>query len=227
MPPGLDNSKWPLISEWTTVTRKKSKKFCSKGWGNKCSDMQCGVCLDEVNALFEESNNEILAVNEGEGPKGKVAPPGQKWQEVKITVDSGACDNVIPPNWLPGPIVPSEASQRGHRYTSASGHAIPNYGTQMFNGVTNEGIEFQMKFNVAGVKKPLGSVRRMAAAGSKLQFGPTEDYLTSPDGKKRINLIKEDGSYILKAWTLVPEEREIRVVDKSPGNSWEDFQRHV
>ena len=177
--------------------------------------------------MFEDNNHEILAVNDGEGPKNKVAPPGQKWQEVKITVDSGACDNVIPPNWLPGPIVPSEASQRGHRYTSASGHAIPNYGTQLFNGVTDEGIEFQMKFNVAGVKKPLGSVRRMAAAGSKLQFGPKEDYLTSPDGKKRINLVKEDGSYILKAWTLVPEEREIKVVDQSPGNSWEDFQRHV
>ena len=46
-----------------------------------------------------------------------------------MTIDSGAADHVIPPDWIPGFVTkPSLGSKRGGKYVAANGSRIPNRG---------------------------------------------------------------------------------------------------
>ena len=62
-----------------------------------------------------------------------------------------------------------------------------------------------MKFNVAGVSKPLGSVGRMCAAGNQVKFGDQGGYIVGPDGRTQVPLTMSDGTYHLRLWMLVPD----------------------
>ena len=176
-----------LESGWTRV-KKGPPRFATSSCSGSCRAL-CPV--------HKQSSDS--------GPKGIQAPPGQKWQMVDITVDSGACDHVIGPNVLPGPVVQTEASRNKVPYYSASGEPITNYGMQEVAGYTQDGVEFNMKFNVAAVSKPLASVGRICAAGNQVNFGTQGGSIIGQDGSTSVDLTLQDGTYGLKIWVLVPE----------------------
>ena len=82
---------------------------------------------------------------------------------------------------------------------------ITNYGEQMLVGYTDEGVELNMKFNLAAVSKPLGSVRKICAAGNQVVFGVDEANIITPDGKTKIPVQKSGGTYSLSVWVQVPD----------------------
>lgn len=176
-----------LESGWTRV-KKGPTRF---------SNMSCQGCHKGLCPVHRTKSNS--------GPHGQTPPPGKRWEAIDITVDSGACDHVIPPNVIPGPITPTEASRSKVQYYGASGDPITNYGSQELQAYTDSGVQFQMKFNVAGVSKPLGSVGRMCAAGNQVKFGEQGGYIMGPDGKTQVPLTMEDGTYHLRLWMLVPD----------------------
>ena len=99
---------------------------------------------------------------------------------MSIAVDSGACDNVCPPEDLPQYadfITDTQASLNGEEYVSASGDPIPNYGQLKVPMMTRELSIRGMTFQAAGVAKPLCSVDKLCEAGHIVVFDSEGSYI--------------------------------------------------
>jgi hypothetical protein len=124
------------------------------------------------------------------------------WEEIEITVDSGACDTVLPSKMLPGvKLEETEASRNGEEYEVANGHVIYNEGVKrcimMTRGsATPKGIIFQ----VSDVHKPLMSVGSMADAGFECLLGRAGGLLRDEDSGEMIPLERRGNLYHFKAW---------------------------
>ena len=137
----------------------------------------------------------------------KPALAGFEWQALSVTVDSGACDHVVPPQAVrPEEIKMTEAVRQGVNYTAANGQKIPNLGEVRVDGVTNGNEHLNLTFQVAGVKKPLGSVRKMCAAGNRVVFEDISEthggYVENRTTGARIPINKEGGTYGVAIWRL-------------------------
>jgi len=144
-----------------------------------------------------------------------VTPAGKVWKEVRITVDSGACDHVVPPKVVePSKVRITEAVRRGVKYATASGEPLPNLGETEVTGVTENGRNMSLTMQVAGVKKPLASVRKMCSAGNRVVFEDEEDesiggYVYNKSTGETIPIKKEGGTYEVKMWSLREEEEPV------------------
>jgi hypothetical protein len=133
----------------------------------------------------------------------------QRWQEVKLTVDSGACDHVINPAQVSQKINTDTPAVRNEvTYRSASGHPLPNLGEVKLQGTTQEGGELELTMQVAGVKKPLASVRKMCKAGNRVVFDDEGDYVQNKASGTKIPITQEDGTYQVSMWVPITEEQE-------------------
>ena len=154
----------------------------------------------------EREQGEILHMGNGEG----------EWEEVKITVDSGAVDTVGPRTLGKGiPLVETEASKQGKHYRAANDTKLAIHGKKNIYGYTAEGTKIGIDVQIADVKKTLGSVRRICEAGNRVVFDEDGSYVESKSNGERTALIKDRGSYVLTLW--VPRE-------SSPRQKW-PFQR--
>ena len=140
-----------------------------------------------------------------------VRPPSQDgWEEIEITVDSGACDTVLPSRMLPGvKLEETEASRRGEEYEVANGHSIFNEGEKrcimMTRGSsTPKGIIFQ----VSDVHKPLMWVGSMADAGFECLLGKDGGIMRDIDSGEMIPLERRGNLYHFKAWVRSAESLE-------------------
>ena len=131
-----------------------------------------------------------------------------KWKCISIAVDSGACDNVIPPEELPSyenEITDTKASRDGDDFVSASGDLIPNYGELRLPVVTREMTTRGMVFQAAGVAKPLGSVKKMLQAGHRVVFDSEASFILNKATGETNVLREEDGNFMLDVWVPPPE----------------------
>ena len=80
-----------------------------------------------------------------------------KWELVKVTIDSGACDHVMPKEiGKRFEIFPTKESLAGRNFSAANNTAIKNYGAREISGVTDDWTPMvDLKFNVADVKRCL------------------------------------------------------------------------
>ena len=142
-----------------------------------------------------------------------------KWKCISVAVDSGACDNVIPPEELPSyenRVVETKASRNGENFVSASDDVIPNYGELKVPVVTREMTTRGMIFQAAGVAKPLGSVKKMLQAGHRVVFDSDMSYiLNKATGEKNV-LREEDGTFMLGVWVPPPEVAEAAGFPRQP-----------
>ena len=139
--------------------------------------------------------------------KPKCPPEGMEWQELNITVDSGACDHVLGPKEVsPQEVQVTDAVRRGVTYTTASGHPLPNLGEVRMMGTTAEGQELNLTMQAAGIKKPLASVRKMCRAGNRVVFEELSEsqggYVENKQSGARIPIVKQDGTYRVSVWRL-------------------------
>ena len=143
----------------------------------------------------ESEQGEILHMGHGEG----------EWEEVKITVDSGAVDTVGPRTLGKGiPLLETEASKQRKFYRAANDTKIAIHGKKNICGYTAEGTKIGMDVQIAEVKKTLGSVRRICEAGNRVVFDEDGSYVENKSSGERTALQKEKGSYVLTLW--VPRE---------------------
>jgi len=138
---------------------------------------------------------------------GEPPPSGYEWQALSVTVDSGACDHVLPPKAVnPKEVRMTEAVRQGVTYTAANGTTIPNLGEVKVDGITDENQHLNLTFQVAGVKKALGSVRKMCAAGNRVVFEDISEteggYVENKISGARIPIKKEGGTYGVSIWRL-------------------------
>ena len=124
------------------------------------------------------------------------------WECIEITIDSGACDTVLPSNMFASISLEStEASRNGEEYEVANGHAIINEGQKRCmmmtpGSSTPKGIIFQ----VSDVHKPLMSVGAMADAGYECLLSKQGGFMRDVDTGEMIPLTRRGNLYVLKAW---------------------------
>ena len=87
----------------------------------------------------------------------------------KITIDSGAAENVLPRNYLPEiPLQPSPGSQRGACFIAANGTRMENLGQKRVDFEATNGVKSNMLFQVTDSRKPLASVSKIVAKGNRV-----------------------------------------------------------
>ena len=122
-------------------------------------------------------------------------------RELRVTIDSGACDHVISPNEVDCSKIKTDtdAVKQSVTYYTASGQPLPNLGEINVLGSIAEGSELSMTMQVAGVNKTLASVRKMCEAGNRVVFEDLEDniggYVESKSTGVRVPIHKEGGTY--------------------------------
>ena len=129
------------------------------------------------------------------------------WEMIEITIDSGACDTVLPSNMLSSIRTEStEASRNGDEYEVANGHCIVNEGQKRCmmmtpGSTTPKGVVFQ----VSDVHKPLMSVGAMTDAGYEILFRKEGGFMRDMDSGEQIPLQRRGNLYVLKAWVCAAD----------------------
>ena len=124
------------------------------------------------------------------------------WKRISLTVDSGACENVIDageevPNY---PVKEGRASKLGVKYASATGEEIPNMGEIMLPMYTHGGGKNKMCMQVAEVSRPLASVKRICEAGHTVVFDEEGSYMYNKTTHE-LNFFREEGcNYMFDVW---------------------------
>ena len=125
-------------------------------------------------------------------------------------MDSWAAETVIPHRLVSQhPLKDTNASRSGLCYSSSTGQPIPNMGEQCFLLFTMEETFRGMTFQAAPVSKPLGSVKRIRAAGRHVVFDEDGSYIENKTTSE-VNMLREDtGNYMLAMWVVLlrPTER--------------------
>jgi glutamate 5-kinase len=82
--------------------------------------------------------------------------------------------------------------------------------------------ESAMKFNVAGVKKPLASAAAIVAAGNRIMMGPTaeENYIENVGTGEKMQIRIEGGTYVFSVMYPDGEEGEITLDSGAGVNVW-------
>ena len=106
----------------------------------------------------------------GEGVAGHLSVTGAAepiWHEIEITVDSGACDTVMPAHMCRDiRIDPSDPTIHCAIFEVANGASILNIGERRCDMMTEgSGVPKKITFQVADVHKPLLSITRLADNG--------------------------------------------------------------
>jgi hypothetical protein len=217
----VKHKKMPRVSRWTGLPAVSSQSVSSVKQCVKelCQSDRCvkpnsvntnvkGVCLGSVNILENSS------VKEQNG-----------YEVIEVNVDSGAIDSCIPPNIASMfKVRATKMSENGGYYTSASGGVIYNEGGRDVKGVTEDAQELGMAFQVAKVRGPLGSVRRICEAGNRVVFDEEGSYIENKVSKKRVKIDKVKGVYLLKLWVKKEEPQGVNSVS-GLANSSSSFAR--
>ena len=137
-----------------------------------------------------------------------------------LVVDSGAGETVMPVDWLTShPLTESDGSRANDFYTTADGSKVYNEGQRKLDVCTLDGQQRRsMTFQVARVKKALGSVSQMVKNGNKLVFdqdssGKDTSYIQNKRTNEKIWLRQENGVYVLDLMVAPPQRSNDRSTD--------------
>ena len=134
---------------------------------------------------------------------GVVARVKSWWTRVRrgLTIDSGAADHVIPPNWIPGQAIePSPGSKRGVKYVAADGAKLPNLGQMVVAFENGVGTAGKILFQVANITKPLVSVSKLIDDGHQVVFDKRASYIIHVESGRKMMLKRERGVFIVDAF---------------------------
>ena len=125
----------------------------------------------------------------------------EEWIEIEVTVDSGACETVMPAGLCTGiPILRSSCSH-GAEYEVANGETIPNQGERRCHMMTlGSTTAKSIVFQVADVHKPLLSISRCADMGFHCHLGEEGGYMEDQVTGEKIPLHRRDNLYHMKTW---------------------------
>ena len=146
----------------------------------------------------EELNT--LVAREGTATLSSI--PAASWRELEVTVDSGACDTVIPTDVCKEiKLQESAQSKQGMEYEVANGETIPNLGERRCLMMTQGSMApKRIAFQVADVHKPLLSVTRAADMGYQCVLGKSGGWLQDSQSDERIPIQRKGNLYVMKVW---------------------------
>ena len=132
----------------------------------------------------------------------------QGWQEIEVTVDSGACDTVMPLSLCSDiPRHESEQQRSGMEYEVANGACIRNEGERRCLMMTNcaSGPK-RIVSQVADVHKALLSISPIADAGYECHLGAHGGCLLDVHTGETIPIARKGNLYVMKAWIKDDQE---------------------
>ena len=133
----------------------------------------------------------------------------QEWEELEMTVDSGATETVINDDMLQNiDTKQGNAYKRGVKYEVANGEVIDNLGEKTFEGVLESGEVRGVTAQVCDVNKALMSVRKMVNAGNRVVFEPNGGYIENMHTGSKIDMMDKGGMYTIKMWVQRPFHRQ-------------------
>ena len=143
---------------------------------------------------IEWAGNQVNCINEVASDKGN-------WEKITVTIDSGPVDSVGPKTMTTDvKIKDTPASRAGLKHRAANGTSIDNLGEKVIHGVTKQGKKVGMTFQSANVAKPLGAVRAMLAAGSKVVFETGNCYIEDRTRTIKMPIEERTGAYVFDLW---------------------------
>ena len=86
----------------------------------------------------------------------------------------------------------------GGRDRAANGSRLPNLGQQVASFRTPEGLSRSLRFQIAGVERPLISVAQLAKTGHRVEFGADEGHIVHVPSGQRFRLQRTGGVYLLR-----------------------------
>ena len=124
-----------------------------------------------------------------------------EWEEVKLAVDSGATETVIPPDILEDVELRQGAPyKRGVEYEVANGVQIPNLGEREFTGVTAERPMKSVVAQVCDVNRGLLSVRKITRSGNRVVWDNEGSDIENKTTGEVTRLKDDGGMYELTVW---------------------------
>ena len=133
-----------------------------------------------------------------------IAPTGpseDEWQEIEVTVDSGACETVMPTDLCQSIPLMQSLTSHGAEYEVANGESLPNLGERRCLLMTMGAKDpKKITFQVADVHKPLLSISRCADMGFNCHLGKHGGYLEDTVTGQQIPLQRKDNLYVMRAW---------------------------
>ena len=140
----------------------------------------------------------ILTMKKGSGSICAIDVP--EWFEIEITIDSGACDTVMPAKMCPH-ISMFTTPLTGYEYEVANGAGLPNLGERRCLMMTeNSNLMKKIAFQCADVHKALLSVGKLADFGYECTLGKTGGVLRDTATGDTIPLHRRENLYVMKAW---------------------------
>ena len=93
-----------------------------------------------------------------------------------VTVDSGACDSIVPPSMFKNTKTCSH-SEVGRTYGACGGEAVTNLGVKNVSCLLGNGSVKPLKFQVGDkITRGLLAVSQLAQSGAGVWFGPAPNY---------------------------------------------------
>ena len=137
------------------------------------------------------------------------------WQEIELTVDSGACDTVMPLSSCTDIALQSSPAQ-GIPYEVANGNTIKNEGERRCLMMTmGSKAPQRIVFQVADVHKPLLSITRVADAGYECHLNHRGGYLLDTFTGEKVPIVRKMNLYTMRVWV-----KEDKTADKE-GFQWQ------
>ena len=136
------------------------------------------------------------------GALSPVSSTENGWIEMEVTVDSGACDTVMPLSMCEGiDVLPSLASLRGMKYEVANGQLIPNLGERRLEMLTPGSKSMKsITFQVADVHKPLLSISSVSDMGYECILNKNGGWLFNRTANECIPLVRKGNLYVFTCW---------------------------
>ena len=124
----------------------------------------------------------------------------EEWTEIRLTVDSGAGETVVPPSEAPN-VLTVEGDRKGCRYEVANGEVIRNLGVKQCSVVTNDGgVPKNINLQVADVHKGLLSVIELVKSGHRVVFDDEWSFIEDKDSGWRDTIDQKEDEFELVAW---------------------------
>ena len=144
-------------------------------------------------------------------PSSQISSMGtSEWVEIEITVDSGACDTVMPISMCGHiSVISTPESRAGLEYEVANGASIPNVGERHCLVMTEDAQSMKkLIFQCADVHKALLSVANVADMGFECLLGKEGGILRDVTSGEVIPLHRRGNLYHMRAWVKADETQD-------------------
>ena len=140
-----------------------------------------------------------------------------------MTVDSGACDSIVPPHLFPNTKT-QKHNEVGRTYGACGGETVTNVGLKKVNCVLGDGTVKSLDFQVGDkVTRGLLAVSQLACSGAGVWFGPGPEYESYIIWDKKAKVVSDKYKQPVK---LINGTYQMDIIDASSANQ-SCVQRHI